>query len=1173
MTPTVNAPVSGIGQPKMNIPGRWTETVSFAPSQLLPRGQLKKPMPEVLRDINRRSKAEVKMSTGPNNHVIFEGTGPVEAVRQALKDVAKELGSKQSTKVTIPASVRPHIIGKGGATIQKLSLRTGARIQVPKQDPADSFIDDDDSATVDVLIEGDAISAEMARREIESIVDERTSTVNLRLKDIPHEFYPFLAGPHNAHTNAMQEGRDLRIQIPHYHRWVGEAPQVPDNLQPANFVAQGRHHISIAGDRKAALEIRDQLERQVEQLRRQLTLERTSIERGRHQFIIGEKGAALHDFLQATGCAIIFPPDEEDSETLYLVGPADKLAEGMNRIMELASSMSMASVDIARQHPNAPLGAQVHARNVTRYLQQRRALETLERAHDARIVAQTGLNAPTSWEVYSRDGKNAMRARSDIMSLVSAHPPSRFAPVAIDPFFHENLRRQAASHVRNQYGVHLVIPEEFANEPEILLVYEGGSPADFEVSRKQPSAAEAQQFQKALQEAQRHLLGLCSGHSNIVSRDMDAPAKLHEKIRRHVNKRHESLPQGQIPVQVRVGAAPGTAARKVSSPSVSMRGPQDDVDELVKSLLAFIEQEEKDELERGFTLNFEFPKEYANQLIGKSGSNIKKLRDEFDVDIQVNDGKVEIKGPEAKANACKAHIKTLERKLADEATYVLKIAPQFHKDLIGPKGAQVNRLQDRYKVRINFPRSANSADDDSSVADGEAPRRSNQAADEVIVKGPKKGADEARDELLSLLLYVKDNSNITTVSVSQSQVPSLIGAGGRELEALRLATGAHIDVPNNKDESDGSARVDIRIKGTKKAVEEAKKRIEEAAKVFDNTVTREIQVDKKHHRTIIGGGGEGIRKLVIAAGGPDDKQKINRMVRFPRAEDTEGSTIRIEGPKDVADKIAAQIQELVSERDSQMTETMEVAPEKHRQLIGRGGETRRQLESKFSVSLDIPKQSVTGAARSQVKISGQPSDVEKAKAHIAELVKDQEVTTINVPQKYHHTVSDNGTLFRRLRNDHKVTVDHAGKRPPAKSNAPTPKRGGAVPLITDDADASSGHSWELHSLYSSAPEGDIPWVLSGPSSTEIGKAKSRIEAALAEASKVDSTGFLILPDPRSYRLVIGPGGSEINRIRKQTSTKITVPGKGSEAEAIEIIGPKAGVEEAKEEILRVVGQQ
>ncbi|KAF4554324.1 KH domain-containing protein 1 [Elsinoe fawcettii] len=1171
------APASGfikpLGQPTMNIPGKHIERVSFAPSQLLPRNQLKKPAQEVLRDINRRSKAEVKIFPGQGGSIILEGTGPVDAVRQAMKDVAKEIGSKQTAKVTIPASVRAHIIGKGGSTIQKLSQRSGARIQVPKQEGNEGFADDDDSNTVDVVIEGDAISAEMARQDIEAIVNERTSSVNLRLRDIPHEYYPFLAGPHNVRTSALENGRDVRIQIPHYHRVVGDAPQQPSNRQPVQFAPQGRFPIAISGDRKAAQEVREQLERQVEQLRRQLTIEQMAIERGRHQFIIGEKAAGLHDFLQETGCSIIFPPDDEDSETLLIVGPADKIEEAQNRVMDLASSMTMSSVDIARQFPNAQNGAQAHARNVTRYLQQRRALEELEKAHDARIVAQSGRNAPTNWEVYSRDGKNAMRARSEIMNLIAAHPPSRFAPVPIDPFFHEHLRRQAASHVRDQYGVHLLVPDEFSDEPEVLLIYEGGSPADFQIPKRQPTSQEANEFAKALKEAQQHILGLTSGHDNIVSRDLDAPAKFHEKIRRHVNKQRDAVPEGRIPVQVRVGGQP--AQKKAASPQVSMRGPQNAVDELFKNLIAFIEQEEKDELERGFTLNFDFPKEYANQLIGKAGSNIKKLRDEFDVDIQVNDGKVEIKGPEAKANACKAHIKSLEKKLADEATHHLKIPAQFHKDLIGPKGAQVNRLQDRYKVRINFPRSANNADEDASVAEGEAaPRRPNQAPDEVVVRGPKKGADEARDELLSLLQYVKDNSHSATISVATSQLPSLIGSGGRELEALRLATGAQIDVPNNREGDSSSARAEVKVRGTKKAVEEAKKRIEESAKVYDSTVTREIDVDKKHHRSIIGGGGEGIRRIVLSAGGPDDRQRINRMVRFPRAEDADSNTIRIEGDADVVEKIVSQIQAFASSRDSQTTEHITVAPEKHRLLIGRGGEIRRSLESKFNISLDIPKQTVTGDARSQVKIAGQPSDVEKAKAHIAEVTKDQEGTTITIPAKYHHAISDNGQLFRRLRSDHKVTVDHNGQKPPAKTSAPTPQRsaGSSLPLITDDATSAEPH-WETHSLHSDA-EGSIPWVLSGPSAAEVDKAKERIERALREAEKSDTVGFLILPDPRSYRLVIGPGGAEINRIRKETGTKVQVPGGkgkgGGEGEAIEIVGSSDGVKRAREEILKAV---
>lgn len=76
------------------IPGRHSERIQFAPSQLLPRDQLKKPLQDVLRSINKRSKATVEMKSGPGGTIIFEGTGPVDAARQALRDVAKEVGSK-----------------------------------------------------------------------------------------------------------------------------------------------------------------------------------------------------------------------------------------------------------------------------------------------------------------------------------------------------------------------------------------------------------------------------------------------------------------------------------------------------------------------------------------------------------------------------------------------------------------------------------------------------------------------------------------------------------------------------------------------------------------------------------------------------------------------------------------------------------------------------------------------------------------------------------------------------------------------------------------------------------------------------------------------------------------------------------------------------------------------
>jgi rRNA processing protein Krr1/Pno1 len=312
--------------------------------------------------------------------------------------------------------------------------------------------------------------------------------------------------------------------------------------------------------------------------------------------------------------------------------------------------------------------------------------------------------------------------------------------------------------------------------------------------------------------------------------------------------------------------------------------------------------------------------------------------------------------------------------------------------------------------------------------------------------------------------------------------------------------------------------------------------------------------------------GSNIRDIVVKAGGSDDRRELARAIQFPK-QDTDGNTIKIEGRSDVVEKIIAQIKDFVSQRESQVTEVLDVAQEKHRSLIGRGGETKKSLEAQFKVLIDIPRQ---GSGQTSVKIVGQEADVAKAKAHIESLVKEQEGETVQVPRALHHAVANNGQFFRKLKSDHRVTVDHAGQTIPWKP-APAAVRATAtaLPLITDDADAAADvHSWNVVEN-TSAEEGDIPWVLRG-SAENIEKAKKAIDAALEEAKKQNATGYLILPDPKTYRYVIGQGGSKVNSIRKQSGCKITVPRDQAQGEAIEVVGSKEGVEKAKDLILAAV---
>lgn len=433
---------------------------------------------------------------------------------------------QQSVRVPIPASARPHIIGRQGAVVQDIQQRTGARVQVPRAEESATGEEDDDSATIDVLIEGDAVAAEMARREIEAIVKERASNINLRLKTIPPEFFPFIAGAHNANLNEIEERTKAQVKVPRYDTWTGQPP--PQEAAPGQikFTPDPSAHILISGERAAAQEARAEIERRAAELQRQLTLRQLAINRGQHQFILGDEADALHHFLAETGCAIILPPDSDDSEFLTITGPPEQIEAGINRAMDLATSMQMASIDLSRQHPNAPAGPHAHARALTSYLQQRQIIKELESLYDARIVLPQATDGPVTWEVYSRDGKNTIRARSDIMNLVQAHPPSRIRPVSVDPYFHPYLRSRSASQLKDNFGVHLLVPDEI-DSPDVFLVYEGPSAAtaEYQPPKQRPSAEELADFEKGLQEAQEYLLNILGDQQNVLAKSINVPAK------------------------------------------------------------------------------------------------------------------------------------------------------------------------------------------------------------------------------------------------------------------------------------------------------------------------------------------------------------------------------------------------------------------------------------------------------------------------------------------------------------------------------------------------------------------------------------------------------------------------------------------------------------------------
>ena len=95
-TPVSGAATPAGGKPAMFIPGRNVETVTLEPQYIMPRAQLRRPIPDIIKDINRKSRANISMVTAANGHLRFDATGPQEVAQQALKDLVMQIGTRVS---------------------------------------------------------------------------------------------------------------------------------------------------------------------------------------------------------------------------------------------------------------------------------------------------------------------------------------------------------------------------------------------------------------------------------------------------------------------------------------------------------------------------------------------------------------------------------------------------------------------------------------------------------------------------------------------------------------------------------------------------------------------------------------------------------------------------------------------------------------------------------------------------------------------------------------------------------------------------------------------------------------------------------------------------------------------------------------------------------------------
>ncbi|EJD52559.1 hypothetical protein AURDEDRAFT_111219 [Auricularia subglabra TFB-10046 SS5] len=1131
---------------------------------------------EVLRNVNAKFKVKTEASQQPNGYTLFTLKGDSQKdLDKARKQLIALLSPQITLTVNAPVSTIAAIIGPKGAFLKSVRDETGAKIDIPPRrdgaaipngKPANEDDDEQEEETVPITITAAGVGAREAKRLIEEVITVRTSKTTQRVRDVPAHILPFIAG-RKADFEAL-------------------ATEVT--------VTVNGNDVHVAGNREGVATIVEAIKAGIEELKGSLMTIKMPLPRRQHRLLTGK---AAEEILNKSKCSVQLPKVDADTDEISLwARPAD-LPGALAAVQQAAASQYVQSFNIPGKH--------AQALQIFNYLSRTGFSKTVSAAHPG-----VTLHAPTQKELTKDPiaidivgDKAAADAAVKQLAEATAKLVGATREAEIDWLVHRAVSGKYAKKIKAfQDAQHVAVfwPAEALESNKVLIVYDpNADPKDRKAN---------------LDEVEKELLKFAKDVADVKTEVISVDAKWHPAILGKNGTTLNAIIGAESTLAIKLGKDASRllkAEGQATSDTIAVRGVASDVARAIKDIHGIVEAAKNDEIDNGYTVEFHIPREYVGRIVGAQGQAVNKLRESLGIEVDFTDeddgkekekengikkkkptsstakARVTLKGRKENVEEAKRRILAQVERLADETAEILKIPRQYHASLIGRGAKYVVRLEEKYAVKITFPR--------ESDENGEGKTREQLKSDEVLVKGGKKGVADTKKELMDAVEYEKEQNNALKFTVPTRSVPRILGKAGSQINEIKDATGAQIDI----DKADDGAITNVTVRGSKTAIVEAKAAILRIASEVDDEVTETIKIESRFHRTIIGARGQGLKDLIVKCGGPTDPKAQAGLAHFPRQGET-SDEVTLRGPKAIVAKLKAELEKIAADLRDRVVLGVSIPAPQHRALIGRGGQTLTALQEKHGVQVQFPGSRSYGMvgepdnlseltdvdAADLVKVSGRKKGAEAAikemLSHTKNITPASErqpavgngqasgpivEETVEVPVKYHHAISQGGQFFRGLRS-YGVNVDHSVT--PPKPSAPRPSGNGSQARIDDAEEAGKEIQWEIGPNYAGADDAVATWTLKARDQAGLDRAKKAVEDAIKHAEQASHVGFLTVSDRSAFPRIVGSKGANVARLRAETGAEITV---GRDDNIITLVGSESAVLAAKDAVLEIVNSK
>uniref|UniRef100_A0A8D3E052 Vigilin n=1 Tax=Scophthalmus maximus TaxID=52904 RepID=A0A8D3E052_SCOMX len=589
----------------------------------------------------------------------------------------------------------------------------------------------------------------------------------------------------------------------------------------------------------------------------------------------------------------------------------------------------------------------------------------------------------------------------------------------------------------------------------------------------------------------------------------------------------------------------------------------------------------EDKKRKTTTISVEVKKSQHKYIIGPKGNTLQEILEATGVSVEMppldsGSETIILRGEPDKLGPALTQVYAK----AKSVIVVEVTAPAWlHRFIIGKKGQNIGRItQQLPRVHIEF-------------TDGE---------ERISLEGPTEEVEQAQAQIQEIIKDLLVRMDYTEVIIDQRFHRHLIGKNGANINRIKEQYKVSVRIPQDSERSGL-----VRIEGDPKGVQLARRELMEMVHRMENERTKDLIVEQKFHRTIIGQKGEKIKEVrdkfpEVIINFPDPAQKSD--------------IVQLRGPKNEVEKCAKFLQKIIADLiENSFSLSVPIFKQFHKNIIGKGGANIKKIREETNTKIDLPTENSNSE---MIVITGKKSNCEAARERILSIqrelanIKETEVT---IPAKLHNSlIGSKGCLVRSIMEDcggvhihfpsegsgsDKVTIrGPAGEVEKAKKQLlqlAEEKVGGRVERMTTKRKGGTGQKITPFSCPLSFPTPPFSKSTTSPPSCrrnqsqepppqENGEVSPEAEfvprkcdiisiSGRAEKCELAKSALLALVPITEdvevsyelHRYIIGQKGSGIRKMMEEYEVNIWVPQPEKQLDVIKVTGLVANVERAK----------